>query len=179
MSAERGEQWADRMAEVLEGMPRTHRRALERVAEVEQRTARVAVSRVTGRMRRSVTARVARRARLDTVVLASDHPGAEVQNRGGTVRPERAHRLAVPIGAARQVRGGPEQDGKLFWLRASNGREYLMRDNGGGSLTPRWRLMREVRVPGQRFLDRGLQAGADAYPSTVLDALERDAIGRR
>lgn len=88
------------------------------------------------------------------VSVFSTHPGARLQEKGGTVR-AKGKRLAIPLGAALTdaagaARGSPRQwsDASTYVTRTKGGQALIMlRGANGEAPTPLFVLMESVTIP--------------------------------
>lgn len=91
--------------------------------------------------------------------LAASHPGANLHQFGGTVKPKRAKMLAIPV-SKEAVRSGPARSfpRPLFVLRGTSGAvlaEVKMRGKGRsrtGENVVHYVLARSVKVPARPFV---------------------------
>lgn len=157
---------ADLLGE-LRTMPDTIRTALERSAAVQAGLARRNAPRRTGRLRRSITARVGKD--KATVEMPGEYAPVEF---GGVIRPKRGSFLAVPVSASSRNLKGPRSDtAQLFTLTSRDGRVFLASRVGGG-IELRWRLMRSVTVRGRHFMTKAHDAGANDLEGRLADDIE-------
>lgn len=156
------EQW---VGEVPRGLERMQVIAERRLRALGQRSLEEVRRRAKGSIRDSIELED----RPGEVVLSSDHPGAGINEYGGTIhgRPW----LAIPLSAATRGLPGPRSDpANLFVLRSKDGRLFLASRRAGG-LELHWKLQHEVTIPARPFMAPGIEAARKGFEQDVLDSV--------
>ncbi len=156
------ENWAPQLSCDLLQVPADVRAEMHDKARDLERHAKRRARRRSGALIRSLEGTVRVRGGVVEAALQSDHPAARIQDVGGRVR-ARGRRMPVPIG---NVRISPRSVSGLFLLRAKNGKR-LLATRTRGSLRLWFRLMDEVRVPGNRYATKALRKVGRQVPDAV------------
>jgi hypothetical protein len=101
-----------------------------------------------------------------------------VHERGAVVRATRAQYLAIPMPAALDGRGLPLRRSPRDWentfVRRSTRGHLLIFQRRFGRLTPLYLLKREVRLPPRLRAEETLEAGADFFFDSAVEAAVRE-----
>lgn len=112
-------------------------------------------------------------------VLAVPFPLA-VHEDGATISPRTAKYLAIPMPAALDSRGVPLRPRPRDWDRTfvhrSRAGNLLIFRRDGGRIVPLYLLKREVRLPPRLKAMATLDAGADYFVDTAIDAAARSIL---
>lgn len=122
----------------------------------------------TGRLKASVGATIDR----DRLLLTASHPGANLHQFGGVVRPKRAKMLAIPVTKEAKRIGSPRQNKfpRPLFVHAKGDRAVLAEAASDGTLTVHYVLRRSVTVPARPFL------GFSERTQAKIDKLVQDRV---
>ena len=120
----------------------------------------------TGRLRSSIVGRFD----MNGVTVGTAHPGAALQNFGGTVRPVKGKFLAIPLTKEAQRNGTPRQ------MTGTDVMPLFARMIGG-RMIGHFMLLKKVTIPARPFI--GLSAeGEAALAEAILEAAAEQWEGK-
>ena len=120
----------------------------------------------SGALSRSIDVHVSRHGQV-SMRLATPHPGAALQEHGGTVRGR-----VIPL-TARARHTMPRHWPALFAVRARSGRTLLATRGGQGRLEPQY-LIADTRVRGRHFLRDAMRKASVDLHGTLHARLEKE-----
>lgn len=117
----------------------------------------------TGVLMASITAKVDRTG----VTVGTTHPGAALQNAGGTVRPKRGKFLAIPLTREAKRAGSPRR------MKGTKELPLFARWNASGQPVGHFLLVRKAVIPKREFVGVSKEAER-AIGQVLLDAAALD-----
>ena len=104
------------------------------------------------------------------VTIATTHPGAAIQNFGGTIVPVKAKKLAIPLTREAKRAGGPRRfPRKMFVARTTKPGVLRLVESVRGRLVGQFLLVDSVKIPARPFMGVSRQA-LGVVEQIVLDA---------